>query len=319
MGIAVKKKEVIEETKSSSNIRCSVCVSTYQRPHLLEKLLVSLKNQVIPDGVELEVIVVDNDAHRSAEAIFQKFQSSRTIHLSYYNQPLKNISITRNLGVEKASGEYILFIDDDEVASPKWMYYLFKAMKKYNADGVFGPVLPEFERETPDWMWQEYFFYKKIPNTGTKATLKYTGNCIVVASLLKKMSKPFDPKFGITGGEDAHLFDRLQLQGARFVYCREAWVSEFVPLNRARFIYFFLRRMRGGNVHTRRIIEFAGKKKIFMRPLMVAKALTFGIISLFLMVCQFSNSVRRNKWLMKCAANIGRFLAAIGFHYQSYR
>ena len=319
MDITKKKNEVIKRSKSACTIRCSVCISTFQRPQLLEKLLASLENQVIPEGVELEIIVVDNDIHRSAKSIFQKFKNSAHIYFSFYSQPLKNISITRNLGVEKASGDYILFIDDDEVASPKWVYHLLNAVDRYNVDGVFGPVLPEFNSKTPEWMWREYFFYKKIPTTGSKATLKYTGNCIVVASLLKKMKKPFDPKFGITGGEDAHLFDRLEQQGARFIYCREAWVSEFIPPNRARLLYFFLRRMRGGNVHTRRIIEFADRKKIFMRLYMVTKALTFGSISLVLMVCQITSSVRRTQWLMKFASNIGRFLAAIGYHHQSYR
>ena len=39
---------------------CSVCIATYKRPYLLEKLLISLMNQNLPDDLEMEVIIVDN-------------------------------------------------------------------------------------------------------------------------------------------------------------------------------------------------------------------------------------------------------------------
>jgi succinoglycan biosynthesis protein ExoM len=299
------------------NNLCSVCIASYRRPGLLKKLLISLEMQLLPKGLEMEVIVVDNDPQKSAEPIVHKFQNSSRFYIYYFNQPIKNISITRNLGVEKSSGEYILFIDDDEVASPQWVESLLRTLVTFEADGVFGPVLAEFNALTPEWM--RYIIPNPVSRTGAKATSKWTGNCIIKSSLLKKMNEPFDRKYGTTGGEDTHLFDRLEQDGARFVYSKEAWVSEYWPTSRTSLSYLFLRGLKGGNIHTRRIIEFAGKKRILVKPLMFIKAVSLGIISLLLMVIFCLSEARRTYWLIKLGSNIGRFLAAFSWHYQYYR
>lgn len=314
-----RNRKIINHKKRKTNVLCSICVATYQRPQLLKNLLSSLRNQKLPKHVDIEVIIVDNDSVRSAQSVIHKFQNSHQFILKYFNQPEKNISLTRNMAVNKASGDYILFIDDDEVASPKWVHHLLETMHTYNADGVFGPVVPEFNPKTPLWMKRNDLFYSPVLGTGLKATHKWTSNCIVSAALLKKNKNPFDPSYGITGGEDTHLFDRLEHKGAHFVYCMEAWVSEFLPPNRTRISYIFLRSMRGGNTYTRRVIEFSGSRRIQVRIFMMGKSLTYGVTSLLLMIVFFIANVRRTKWLIKFASNIGSFLAAFGWHYQGYR
>jgi succinoglycan biosynthesis protein ExoM len=298
---------------------CSVCIATYQRPELLKNLLVSLGRQSLPYNTEMEIIVVDNDDRKSAEPTFKEFQKEFSVPCHYFIQPEKNISLTRNMAVKNASGDYILFIDDDEVASPQWIYHLLKTLKEYEADGVFGPVMPEFNETTPEWMKESSLFYNPVIGTGIEAKHRWTSNCMVSASLLKCMVEPFDVRYGITGGEDAHLFDRLECQGARFVYCKEAWVSEFLPPNRTHMSYLLIRAMKGGNTHTRRVIEFAGKKHMVIRVFMVIKALIYGTISLALMILHLPSALRRTKWLLKFASNIGRFSAACGWIYKAYR
>lgn len=310
---------MIDKKKMEPTVRCSVCVATFQRPHLLKKLLISLENQMLPEGIELEVIIVDNDPAKSAEAVVQEFKKSANINLSYFAQPVKNISLTRNMAVEKASGEYILFIDDDEAASDQWVYHLFTTMEKYGADGVFGPLVPEFNAQAPKWMRRRDLFYGPLQKTGEAPQAKWTGNALIKASLLKAMNGPFDSKYGTSGGEDTHLFARMQRQGARFVYCQEAWVSEYLPPERTRFSYLFLRRIRSGNVHTRRAIEFTSRNHIWMRLFMIGKSILFGSTSIVLAAGHLPSAMRRTYWLMKLASNFGRFLAACGWSCKGYR
>lgn len=300
-------------------IVCSVCVATYKRPELLEKLLRSLDRQYLPNRVTMEVIVVDNDPDRSGAPILSNFRNTRRRSFSYYVQPHKNISLTRNMAVAQASGQYILFIDDDETASPRWLYFLLKTLLEYGADAVFGPVVPEFNQTTPQWMRRPEFFYYSIAETGIYAENRWTGNCIVRAAVLKASETPFSPDYGVTGGEDTHLFDRLEQQGARFISCREALVSEYLPPGRTRVSYLFMRGMRGGEAHTRRCIEFAGKKHVRERLFMASKAIAHGTASVALTVLTLPSPSWRTRWLMKVGANIGRFLAAFGLHYQWYR
>jgi succinoglycan biosynthesis protein ExoM len=273
---------------------------------------------MLPKDFALEIVIVDNDAFKSGESIFKEFKNSDNIFLYYFAQPIKNISLTRNMTVEKASGEYILFIDDDEVASHEWVYNLVTTVESYNADGVFGPVMPQYNSQTPEWIRCRELFYDPLQETGEQAQAKYTSNALIKKTLLKQTEGPFDPRYGLSGGEDTHLFDRLQKQGARFVYCREAWVSEYLPPERTRLSYLFKRGFRGGNIHTRRIIEFASNHRVWLRLFMVAKSILFGTISMVLLVSPLPNSIKRMHWLMKLASNLGRFIAAFGLSYKGY-
>ncbi len=298
---------------------CSVCIATHRRPDLLRNLLNSLVDQVISEDVKLEIIIVDNDPDERARSVYRQFRNTRQFEFHYFTQPIKNISLTRNKAVEKATGEFILFIDDDEVASPEWVSVLLKTIEDFDADGVFGRVISNVHNKASDWIRKNYLFNRPCPATGTEATSTRTGNCIVKASLLKEMPGPFDPAYGLTGGSDSHLFYSLKQKGAKFVNCYEAWVSEFVPTERTRFVWLFRRALRRGNSYTRRIIDSAGKRKKIMQLTASIKAICFVIINLFLILVTFPSKVWRIHWTMKAAEKLGKFLAVFGYFYQEYK
>lgn len=300
-------------------ILCSICIPTYCRPLLLKKLLRSLEAQVLPEHVRLEIIVVDNDPNQTAKPVVTQFRDSQKIHFHYYIQPRKNISLTRNLSIEKAGGEFILFIDDDEKATPGWVSNLIFARQIYNADGVIGKMLPEFHEQAPQWVRREEFYYSKMTATGTLAKFLYAGNCLVKAELLKNKKGPFDIEYGLTGSEDAQLFESLVQGGAKFVNCQEAVATEYIPLERTTLPFFFKRGMRGGNGHTRRVLEAAVEHILKMRIFMFGKSLAFGAISLALFILLFPNPYQRVKWLLKLGSNCGRFLAAVNLRFNGYK
>ncbi len=305
--------------QENTTVLCSVCVATYRRPLLLHKLLKSLKAQILPSNVDLQIIVVDNDTNQAAQPIVKQFRNTSRIKFHYYTQAIKNISLTRNLSVEKSSGEFLIFIDDDETASPNWISNLLRTLKTYNADGVFGRVIPEFHDDAPKWLRSEKFYYSPMTPTGTESKFHYTGNCLIKASLLKKIKNPFDAKYGTTGGEDSGLFETMVRQGAFFVNCREAFVYEYIPSERTKVSYLFKRGFRSGNTHTRKMIENAKGYSFAVRLFMLTKALIYGMTSLFFTIIFFPDKFHRMKWLLKLASNLGRFLAVFGWHYHYYR
>ena len=119
----------------------SICIATYKRPELLKKLLESLSKQKIPESVEIEVIIVDNDKSESVKEVVVKAGKELGLYLRYFTQPINNLSLTRNVSVAEAKGEYIFFIDDDEIASAEWISYRYNSLFKYDADAVFGRVV----------------------------------------------------------------------------------------------------------------------------------------------------------------------------------
>lgn len=299
-------------------ITCSICVATYRRLELLEKLLKSLLDQDIDAAVTFEIVVVDNDHFKSAEMVVRRFMSTADRPLRYFCQPERNISLARNLAVEKSLGDYVVFIDDDENAPPRWLHHLFTTMKESDVDGVIGAVMPAFNDETPAWMRNRELFYGRLPETGANGP-KYTSNAIVKASLLKGLDGPFDPAYGVSGGEDTHLFDRLEQLGGRFIFCREAFVDEFLPPDRTRIGYLFQRNMKGGNIHTRRIIEFSGKRRQWVRFFLAVKAVVYGSISFLAMLVTLPMKLRSVFWMGRFASNVGRMMAVLGIIYKNYR
>ena len=311
------EKNVIET--QFRDVVCSICIATFKRPDLLRKLLNSIQEQVLPENVSLEVIVIDNDVDQSGRSVVGKFVDRDYLKFFYFTQPVKNISITRNLSVQKASGDYILFIDDDEKADPHWIRTLLKTMRDFNADGVFGHLEPDFNHQTPAWMKRrDLFFYGEIRETGTRAEATYTGNCILKSSLIKPFKEPFDVSYGLTGGEDIKLFRYLSQQGAKFINCREAVVSEYLPPSRTCYAYFFKRAMSGGNRHTKWKIE-SSSNKLISRLFDLNKSICFGCISILLLILFFPNRVLRAKMLIKFGSNIGRFKAVFDNYYEVYR
>ena len=306
--------------KREDSILCSVCVATYRRPQLLEKLLKSLEKQVFPENVHMEVIVVDNDSDRSASQVINQKKNDGSICIKYFTQPRKNISLTRNLAIEKASGQYILFIDDDEVVSTAWLYHLFNTAIAYNADGVFGLVVPEFHPEAPQWIRNRDFYFRPMEPTGTEAKFTFSGNCLIKASILKKLKEPFDPRYGITGGGDTIFFDRLAKQGARFINCLEAVTFEFMPPYRTSLSYLLRRALKGGNTFSRKMIdENIDKYQLITRLLMFTKGLSHIFVSFILLVIFLLHKVHRIKWMIKMATNIGRLLAVFNWYYKAYK
>ena len=156
----------IKNTQREKQIVCSVCVATFKRPELLRKLIQSLFDQKKIDDIILEIIIVDNDNERSAKEIVAEFSDTSSITISYYEQPIQNISLTRNMALDKSSGNYIAVIDDDETADKYWIRNLIDAAVRFNADAVFGYVIPVFDPNIAQWKKQREIYFEPMGKTG---------------------------------------------------------------------------------------------------------------------------------------------------------
>jgi succinoglycan biosynthesis protein ExoM len=228
----------------------SVCVATYRRPEGLARLLASLARLKLAAEPTLEILIVDNDPQRSAAA------SARSLGefphpVRWLEDPRPNIAHARNRAVDVAKGRWLAFIDDDEVADEHWLAAYWQRAAEGEGDGWFGPVLVRLEENVSGWLDPETFYARPRHATGTllgRASLR-TSNAFVRRALFE--GRRFDPAFGRSGGEDCELFGRMLHAGARFCWCDEAIVTEFVPAARYRLGWLGRRAFRGGFVHTR--------------------------------------------------------------------
>lgn len=93
----------------------SVIIATYRRDNSLKKAIESALNQTYKD---IEVIVVDDNANTEwntrVEAIVKQYPSVKYIQ----NKTNKGSAATRNIGIKESGGDFITFLDDDDIYLP---------------------------------------------------------------------------------------------------------------------------------------------------------------------------------------------------------
>ncbi|HSR13371.1 MAG TPA: glycosyltransferase, partial [Thermodesulfobacteriota bacterium] len=167
----------------------------------------------------------------------------------YCVEPEQNIALARNLAVENAAGDYIAFIDDDEIPADNWLLVLYRACRAFGVDGVLGPVLPRFEAPPPRWITRGRIFDRPFAPTGTilSRNRTRTGNVLLKKSIFDPPGHRFRKEFGM-GGEDRDFFGRMIEKGHRFAWCQEALVYESIPPERMKRGFLLRRALLRGRI-----------------------------------------------------------------------
>ena len=226
----------------------SVCICSYRRPHLLKRLLETLGPQDTGGSFTYSIVVVDNDHLRTAEAVVRDFAAASPIPVTYCVEPRQNIARARNRAVENADGDFVAFIDDDELQTTQWLLNLYEACHKYDVDGVLGPVKPHFDEQPPEWVVKGKFYDRPTYPTGFVIdwVKGRTGNVLLRRQILAASGQPFNPEF--LTGEDQDFFRRMIEKGHVFTWCNEAVAYESVPPGRWKRTFMLRRALLSGAI-----------------------------------------------------------------------
>lgn len=110
-----------------NSVYFSVIIPTYNRALLLEKCIRSVISQSYSS---FEIIVVDNYSDDNTEEIVLSFKDNRIKYYKIHNNGI--ISISRNYGIEKASGEWICFLDSDDCWLNNKLDVIYPYTKRYD-------------------------------------------------------------------------------------------------------------------------------------------------------------------------------------------
>jgi len=229
------------------NDQISVCICTYRRNTLLERLLRKLAYQETADFFDFSVIVIDNDAAGSAREIVMRLNDELGLDIQYAIEPERTIPAARNHALLLAKGNYIAIIDDDEFPSPQWLTNMYRAIQTFDADGALGPVHPYFESTPPKWLIRGKFCERPVYRTGTFLQWHQTrtGNVLLKKMVFDEHGLKFDLKWK-TSGSDRALFKQAMQMGYRFIAVEEAPVYETVPPERWKKGYYLKRALVHG-------------------------------------------------------------------------
>ncbi len=227
----------------------SICVCTFKRPHLLERLLAKIGTQNTGGLFRYSVVVVDNDDLESGRATVASARQKAEFQINYDVEPERSISLARNRTVRNAKGNLIAFIDDDEFPNDNWLLNHYKTLLESGADGVLGPVKPHFDGAGPRWLVKSGLLERKSLKTGEAirdSRHTRTGNVLLWKRLFEEEGASFDPAYGRSGGGDAVFFKRLMGKGKRFVWSNDGIVYETVPPERYKRVYYVKRAFTRG-------------------------------------------------------------------------
>ena len=115
----------------------SVVIPAYNPPMMLfESCINSIINQSYQ---EIEVIVIDDGSNKESSSNLDRICKIDS-RIKLYHQSNKGEGAARNAGIEKASGEYIIFVDADDCLGIDFLEFAVEKIVKYDADIVSGKV-----------------------------------------------------------------------------------------------------------------------------------------------------------------------------------
>ncbi len=133
-----KSFEVLSSEKTLSHKQVSfisICIPTYNRAHYLKDSIRSVLNQKYDD---LEIIVVDDGSTDNTKEIVNSFNSSK---INYIKIEHSGAPIARNKAIENAKGEYILWLDSDDVLEEKTLQLYLEKLKYFpDVDIIYGDI-----------------------------------------------------------------------------------------------------------------------------------------------------------------------------------
>ena len=115
-------------------MRYSVIIPVYNRPDEADELLQSLTSQTLKD---FEVIVVEDGSERTCKEVVEKYSEQLDIH--YFMKKNSGPGPSRNYGVERAKGEYVLILDSDCVLPEGYLAAVEQELTTEPCDAFGGP------------------------------------------------------------------------------------------------------------------------------------------------------------------------------------
>ena len=115
-------------------MKYSFIIPVYNRPDEVDELLDSLTRQTLRD---FEVVVVEDGSAIPCREVVSKYAGRLTVH--YYNKENSGPGQTRNYGVERAKGEYMLILDSDCILPEDYLEEVEAELRAKKADAFGGP------------------------------------------------------------------------------------------------------------------------------------------------------------------------------------
>ena len=120
----------------------SIIIPIFNRPDELDELLQSLTLQKFDannniQNIDFEVIIIEDGSTNKADIICQKYQNQ--LNINYFFKENTGQGFSRNVGFEKAKGDYFIVFDSDCIIPPNYLQTVFNSLQNNHLDAFGGP------------------------------------------------------------------------------------------------------------------------------------------------------------------------------------
>lgn len=177
----------------------SIIIPTYNRANLITRTLQSVLEQQF---IDFEVIVVDDGSTDNTKEVVASFLCEK---VSYFKIPNSERAKARNFGINQAKGQYITFVDADDLLYSNYFQTAYEFLQK-NPDSVFWALSYEMKDESGKVL------FKQVHQANVAQNLQYGNHLSCIGVFVKKeilLQHPFNENRELSGTEDYELWLRL--------------------------------------------------------------------------------------------------------------
>jgi glycosyltransferase involved in cell wall biosynthesis len=237
----------------------SVIVCTHDRGRLLPRCIESVAAQR-STASDVEIVIVDNASTDGTAAVVRDLQQRFPGIRSAY-EPTLGLSRARNHGIEVATGELLLFIDDDAVAGNGWIDAMLGAYDGTTVSGVAGKIELDPTMPRPWWFVPDVeplfsgLDLGDAPRLLAPREWPFGTNMSVRRDVAVELGG-FPEQLGRVGAdllsnEETAFFEQLTRRGQRIAYEPRAVVVHALPRDRLTLRYLSRRAYAQGRSEAR--------------------------------------------------------------------
>ena len=204
-------------------MRATIQLCTYNRAVLLERVLDACFEQTF-DPSEYEVVLVNDGSTDATPEVIARASRRATCRFEVINQVNSGLAKGRNAGIARATGERIIFIDDDVLPLPNFVEEHLRSHERAPKAIVRGGAInvESFDDlPVPIWSFKDY-----------SANFFWTTNVSVPLATIRAIGG-FNDSFSEYGWEDIDVGLRLRFGGVRAVFNPKALVYHYKPRPRS--------------------------------------------------------------------------------------
>ncbi len=215
-------------------MRATIQLCTYNRAALLERVLDACFEQSVPNDA-YEVVVVNDGSSDATPDVIERARAHATCAFHVIDQRNLGLAKGRNAGIARASGERIIFIDDDVLPLPNFVEEHLRSHRSRPLAIVRGGAINvESFNDLPPPIWRVKDY---------SGNFFWTTNVSVPLATIRAIGG-FNETFSEYGWEDIDVGLRLRFGGVKAIFNKHALVYHWKPRPRSGNVEKMVRQAR---------------------------------------------------------------------------